>query len=202
MSYEIIKVINSRHSLPGGVNNNIGVYPEEGDNIIKLTESNSHGYYHYLQDGPSGSDWMLISTEMDGDVQNYNLDFEPYIPIQWYSPNMNQYFVDGSAKFKDATTGIYNDEEVLFELYAGASNRNAGEIHVVVRDTENLEKINQIEISTDTFDDLVFNDNAFIEYYDGHVFVAYAPVGTDHQRSHRLQLQGSVHSQASIQSLG
>ena len=174
-----LKVINIRDSLPGGVDNNVGVYPEVGDNIIKLTESNSDGYYHYIQDGPFGSDWMLISTDMNGDVQNYNLDFEPNIPIQWYSQGMNQYFVDGSAKLKDVTAGIYNDEEVLFELYAGASNRNAGEIHVLVRDTENLEKINQIEISTDTFEDLIFNDNAFIEYYDDHLFVAYAPVGTD-----------------------
>jgi len=126
---------------------------------------------------------MLISTDINGDVRDYNLDFEPYIPIQWYSQGMNKYFVDGSARFKDATAGIYNDEEVLFELYAGASNRNAGEIHVLVRDAESLEKLHQIEISTDTFDDLVFNDNAFIEYHDGHVFVAYAPVGTDKMAS-------------------
>ena len=82
MSFETIKVINIRDNLPGGVDNNIGVYPEEGDNIIKLTESNSHGYYHYIQDGPWGSDWMLISTDINGDVKNYNLDFEPHIPIE------------------------------------------------------------------------------------------------------------------------
>ena len=46
-------------------------------------------------------------------------------------------------------------------LYAGGSNRNAGEIHVIVRDSVNLEKLHQIEISTSTFEDLVFNDNAF-----------------------------------------
>ena len=179
MPFETIKVINSRHSLPGGVNDNIGIYPEVGDNIIKLTESNSYGYYHYIQDGPWGSDWMLISTDINGDVRDYDLDFEPYIPIQWYSQNMNEYFIDGAAKFKDATSGYLDDQEVLLELYAGASNRGAGEVHVLVRDAETLEKIQQIEISTNLFDDFIFSDNAFIEYYDGHAFVAYAPVATD-----------------------
>ena len=122
MSFETMKVINIRDNLPGGVDNNIGVYPEVGDNIIKLTESNSLGYFHYIQDGPWGSDWMLISTDINGDVQNYNLDFEPHIPIEWYSQSMKQYFVDGSAKFKDATTGIYNNEEVV-EAYTNIIRR-------------------------------------------------------------------------------
>ena len=43
---------------------------------------------------------------------------------------------------------LVNNEEVLFELYAGASNRNAGEIHVIVRDAVNLEKLHQIDIAS------------------------------------------------------
>ena len=98
MSYEIIKVKNSRHNLPGGVDHNIGVYPKEGDNIIKLTETNSPGYYHYIQNDLSGSYWMLISTDINEDVQNYNLDFQPYIPIQWYSQYTNEY-INSKGKY-------------------------------------------------------------------------------------------------------
>ena len=184
MTLENINIINIRSNLPGGTDANPGVYPEIGDNIIKLTTSNSLGYFHYIQDGYFGHDWMLISTDKNGDVRDYNLDFQPHIPIEW-SPG----YFDGVARFKDATSGYLNSQEVLLELYAGASQRGAGEMHVLVRDSLSLEKIHQIEISTDTFEDFVFIENAFIEYHDGNALIAYAPAATTQDK-----FDGIVHS--------
>ena len=76
------------------------------------------------------------------------------------------------------------DQEVLLELYAGGRGyQGSGEVHVLVRDAESLEKIKQIEISTEAFDDYIHYSYAFIEYYDGHAFVAYTPIATDQDAS-------------------
>ena len=119
MPLEQINIINSSENIPDwwddlrsqDINPNQNVFY-----TIDLTLADSLGYHHYVRAGRSNADlrsnsdyWIIISTDTNGDVINYNINSNPNIPVYKIGPNSDTFI--GYSKLKDATTGVFNNKK-------------------------------------------------------------------------------------------
>ena len=136
MTLENINIINLKSNFPDDSGIGFNLNPEIGENVIRLTTSDTFGYYHYIDNdhyAPANfyfGDFDIIATDKSGNVSNYNLDINNDIPYYYNDEIL------GYALLKDIASGYFNGQEVLLELYAGSAYGGSGEIHVKVRDSK------------------------------------------------------------------